>query len=172
METTQQNSRFRVSAKFRKGEFGEGLVDKFLLSRGCIPYIPIADAAHPFDRLCATRNKHRIFVAEVKSKARRTYYPDTGIDVRHYEGYRQVREKHRLDVFLFFVDEHLKKIYGGWLHDLELPRTIDVRGNSTNYPLTHSGIIYFPLVAMQDICEFGDDSALLLRDLSERNYTY
>ena len=62
----------------QKGRIGEIEVDKYLSSIGIIPYAPILSKAHPFDRLCASADKKKLFVAECKAKAARTYYPDTG----------------------------------------------------------------------------------------------
>lgn len=156
----------------KKGDLGEMLVDKFLIDHNCIPYAPKADRAHPFDRLCATADKKTIFIAEVKSKARRTYYPDTGIDVSHLSDYQHIQTKHSLKVYLFFVDEGEGRIYGNWLDELLKPRVVSHSLKSLNYPLEQKGVKYFPLEAMTDICLLDADAANELKRLSTRNYSY
>lgn len=156
----------------KKGDLGEMLVDKFLVDHDCIPYVPQADRAHPFDRLCATADKKTIFIAEVKSKARRTYYPDTGINTSHLADYQHIQEKHSIKVYLFFVDEDEKRIYGGWLNDLLTPRTVSHQLKTISYPLQQGRVMYFPLEAMTDICPLDDESANELKKLSTRNYSY
>ncbi len=75
----------RTSAQ--KGALGEQIVDRYLVEQGYIPYGSLIDGAHPFDRLCASRDKREVFIADVKSKACRLFYPDTGIGLRHYQEY-------------------------------------------------------------------------------------
>jgi hypothetical protein len=162
----------------QKGYMGEAEVDKYLIGKGIVPYSPITGVAHPFDRLCASQDKKRIFIAECKAKASRSRYPDTGINLSSYQDYKNIMEIYKIDVWLFFVDEYLKKIYGNSLSELEKPREIIIpwRG-PTNYPLIDRSkygkdIIYFPLVAMIDVCEIDPQIALKLRQLSTRNYEY
>lgn len=156
----------------KKGDIGEKIVSDWLISHGYIPYTPQAAGAHPFDKLCASRDKKTIFVAEVKSKPARTYYPDTGIDVRHYDDYKYIQSKYNIDVFLFFVDEDKRQIYGGKLSRLETQTEIIHNGKKISYPLEHRGIIYFPLSAMQIIGELTDNQAASLNQHSTRNEAY
>jgi hypothetical protein len=156
----------------KKGAAGEALVDAFLASRRVVPYAPIARGAHPFDRLCATADKRTIFVAEVKTKARRNKYPDTGISKRHYQDYTHVCGKYGLRVYLFFVDEMLKQIYGNWLHVLERPREIEHNGSAIHYPWDWGEIVYFPLAAMEFVCPLNSERSEHLKALSTRSYEY
>jgi hypothetical protein len=156
----------------KKGDAGEALVDAYLIGKNIIPYRPVFDGAHPFDRLLATPDKKQLFIADVKTKARRNHYPDTGIDVRHFEEYLSIAAKHNLLVFLFFVDELERRIYGGWLADLNKQRTVTVRGKDVEYPLTQHNIIYFPLAAMKPICELSETDSEILKGLSTRTHDY
>lgn len=151
---------------------GERLVDKFLADKGFISYSPKVEGAHPFDRLCASNDKRTVFVAEVKSKARRTFYPDTGIDKRHLCDYRGISNKYNMHVFIFFVDEGEKRIYGNWIHELMKPRDVQHKGRILKYPLEQGAIVFFPLEAMLDICAIDGVQANELRGLSQRNYQY
>lgn len=168
---------FNQLATTRKGYIGEEEVDKYLLSRGIIPYAPMAEKAHPFDRLCATADKTKIFIAECKAKASRTFYPDTGINVTSYQEYKYITNTYGIDVWLFFVDENVRRIYGNLLTKLEEPRIITVRNKTIRYPLTQNSIygkaiIYFPIAAMLNVCEITTEVADELKRLSTRNYGY
>ena len=103
----------------RKGDVGESLVDKMLREKGFVIYKPEGGQAHAFDRL-AIKDKEILMIAEVKAKAKRKYFPDTGIDFRHYKEYKNIMKKHNLEVILFFVDEEMGKIYGGKLSEIEV----------------------------------------------------
>lgn len=163
---------FRDLPSTQKGELGESELDKYLLSKGVIPYAPVPAGAHPFDRLCASPDKKRLYVAECKTKARRTFYPDTGIDMRHYRDYRHIRETYGIDILLFFVDESVMEIYGNSLSELEKPVEIIDNGRRLNYPMTQGSIIYFPLMSMTTICNIPVDVAEKMRVLSRRSYSY
>lgn len=168
---------FEKTKKFRKGMVGEKIIDAWLWDNGYIPYRPKSGAAHPFDRLCASRDKKVIFIVESKAKASRTYYPDTGIDYRHYKNYKYVYDKYGIDVMICFVDENKMKIYGNRLSILDKERTINHNGKEYKYPLkqnTRYGnkIIYFPLSCMRKISDIKPGEAEKLKELSTRNYAY
>lgn len=156
----------------KKGNIGEAIVNSYLERMGFIPYSPDSEGAHPFDRLCASRDKKTIFIADSKAKPARTYYPDTGIDTRHYRDYMAIQRRHNLHVFIFFVDEDAGKVYGNFLHELDKHREIVHNGRTLNYPLVSKGIRYFPLVAMREIGEIPQKEVVKLRQLSTRNGAY
>ena len=108
----------------KKGNIGEDIVSDYFKARNYIPYKPDAEGSHPFDRIMARADKKEIFIAEVKTKARRIYYPDTGIDIRHYDSYKYIQDKYNIDVFIYFVDEYLKTIYGNFLRILDKERVM------------------------------------------------
>jgi len=156
----------------KKGDVGESIVDAFLMSKNVVPYRPVFYGAHPFDRLLATPDKKSLFLADVKTKARRNYYPDTGIDIKHYNDYLFIQNKYHIKAFIFFVDESVLKIYGGWLSEISKPTAIVHNGKHIDYPLIQNGIIYFPVDLMQDISEITEEKATELKQLSQRNYEY
>lgn len=147
-------------------------MDAWLRSHGYIPYQPVADCAHPFDRLVASANKQRIFIADAKAKAARKHYPDTGIDVVHYNDYQRISKKHNMHVFIFFVDEDRAQIYGNFLAVLDLTRIVNVRGRPTLYPLVQKGIRYWPLEAMRLVGKIPQEDVERLQALSTRNEAY
>lgn len=151
----------------KKGNIGERLVHSFLLNKKITPYVPISKQAHPFDSLCASQDKRRIFIVEVKTKEARKYYQDTGINVSHYNDYTYIQNKLQIPVWIFFVDADNKKIYGNKLSELEKPQTI----NKNEYPLTQKGIIYFPLINTKTICELSDDDCDEIKRYDTKNYT-
>lgn len=160
----------RVTVK--KGDLGESIVDAYLESVGLIIYDPKTPGAHPFDRICATRDKRYICVVDVKSKPARLYYPDTGIDKRHFDQYLHIQTTHSIDVWLFFVDEIRRQIYGQTMKSLSEPRTIEHNGRIIAYPWEAGKIIYFPLAAMSAIASITQDEADRLIQLSTRTYAY
>jgi hypothetical protein len=165
---TQENSKWQDKVQVKKGDYGEDLVHTFLEEKGYIVYKPITEKAHAFDRL-AVRNKSEILVVECKTKARRRYYPDTGINIKHYDEYKFISEKYKLHLFIFFIDEYLCEIYGNFL--LELIKPVEVEGNK--YPLEHKNIIYFPLINMKrNIAKLSEDDKEYLVKNSSRNYDY
>jgi len=90
-----------------KGEVGELIIDNDLPKRGYVFYKPLQKGSHPIDRLCIYKSK--VSAVEIKTKPRRNYYEDTGLDEADWIVYKEINEK--IKVYIFFVDELLKKIY-------------------------------------------------------------
>jgi len=155
----------------KKGNIGEAIVHSYLESLGYIVYKPITDGGHPFDRL-AVKDREKIIIAEVKTKAHRNLYPDTGINVKHYNEYKAVSEKYGIRVFLFFVDEMNGKVYGNFLDELEKPQAVTHSGRKLYYPLRQKDIIYFPLKSMIVVGHLTEQQIKILREYSTRNYEY
>lgn len=153
------------------GNAGEKIVDEYLRGKGVIPYAPISDGAHPFDRLCAY-GKRRVFIAEAKTKPKRKLYPDTGIDVRHYNEYKFIEEKHNLDVWLFFVDSDEQRVYGNKLSELDKDTKIRHRGKMIPYPLEQGGIVYFPIQNTKHIANISNTELADLKKHSSRSEKY
>lgn len=163
----------------KKGNLGEYIVDKYLLNKNIIPYIPHPEnnTAHPFDRLCASRDKKNVFIAEVKTKASRNLYPDTGFNLKSYEEYKFIQDKYGIEIWIFFVDENINKIYGNKLSKLDIPIDIEYKGRKLKYPLIQPNnygrkIIYFPLACMVPVCDIDIELSQKLKELSTRNYEY
>ena len=131
----------------KKGNRGEDAVDKFLEEQGFVIYKPVTDAAHPFDRLCV-KDKSTMFVAEIKTKPKRTYYPDTGFNLTHHKDYLRMQEK-GFNIYIFFVDEREGIIYGNPLSKISEKCIVEHNGKMIEYPKKENGIIYFPIVKME-----------------------
>jgi hypothetical protein len=157
-------SEWQDKIQVKKGDLGEAIVDQYLKNKGFLPYRPAFDGWHPFDRILAAPDKSSIYVADVKAKARRNKYPDTGIDMRHFDKYKQISEKHNMRVFLFFVDELEGRIYGQFLDILA--------SRDKNYPRAEGSIIYFLLEKMEHIAYLTPEQISQLKTLSRRNYDY
>lgn len=157
----------------KHGDIGERIVDRHLIEAGLLPYrCEVKDRPHPFDRLCATPDKQTIYIADVKTKPARVYYPDTGINAKHYHDYQRIRQKHNIDVFVFFVDYDRAKVYGQYLSELEKERDVEWKGKTLKYPLRQEGIIYFPLSAMITVYELTDADVEELKKTSTRSNSY
>lgn len=152
----------------KKGNIGEQLVNKYLEDKGFIIYEPVTSGAHGLDKF-AMKDKKTVIYAECKAKARRNKYEDTGIDIRHYNDYTLLSNKHSILVFVFFIDEMLGEIYGNWLHELIKP----VKVGFKDYPSRENGIIYFPLANMRrNLLKLTDKQVEQLKGYSTRNYDY
>lgn len=163
---------FRDRVEVKKGDLGESIVDFFLVRNGYIPYVPQCDGAHPFDRLCASSDKKTIFIADVKAKARRKYYPDTGINIKHYDEYNHMNAKYGVDVYLFFVDEETETVYGNLLKVLGRERQIEHKGKILIYPLRQKNIIYFPLESMRTISSLTAEQIKELKKVTTKKKGY
>lgn len=167
METTQIDfDDWHDRKTVKKGDIGEQLVIDYLSNKGYVVYKSITQGAHPFDNLCASRDKKRIFIAEVKTKEARKYYPDTGINIRSYNEYKFIQDKYKIKVYLFFVDATNRKVYGNVMEMLEAETT---EGKYT-YPLRQNGIIFFPLSNMKLIAELTEEQAETIRKYNTKNY--
>ena len=151
----------------KKGNYGEQLCDNFLISHGVTPYLPSQQwcRPHPFDRLCAL-GKKKLYIVECKTKEARIYFPDTGIDIKHYKEYLHISKKYGMPIYLFFIDKDAGAMYGSTLENLEIPRVITsntytkIKNKGINYkpvakrkkplqyPFVKNGIRYWPLEAM------------------------
>jgi len=147
----------------QKGNLGESIVDGMLRDQGFVIYKPERGLAHAFDRLII-KNKQILLIAEVKTKAKRKYYPDTGIEYKHYKEYKNIMKKHNLEVMLFFVDEEMKSIYGGKLSDLDIPQSFTFKNKEITYPKVELGIIYFHIDVME---KYSDIDEIYYQELSE-----
>lgn len=168
-------ARWSDKAQVKKGVVGERIVKRWLEKNGWIIYRPETDGAHPFDNLCATRDKQTLMIAEVKTKPARTYHPDTGINETALTDYLKIQKKHNLKVFLFFVDEKARKIYGEELDKLN-DEWFVTRPFLARYPRRERNggidIVYFPLERMRIIADLTDTEAMEISNWSTRNPAY
>jgi hypothetical protein len=160
-----------------KGNLGERIIDDYLKSKGLIPYHPDFQGAHPFDRLCSTPDKKYLCIVDSKAKARRTYYPDTGIDTRTWREYRYLQDKYAIDVWLFFIDEDMGTVYGEKLRNLENPITVTWNNRAIEYPKIETNRfgreeIYFSVDSMKTIYSLNAEQVAELKQHSTRTYEY
>ena len=154
----------------KKGNIGERLVREHFEKNGYIVYEPVTEGPHPYDKI-VTMNKKHIVIAEVKTKARLNKYAATGFNVDSYKYYHLLGKKYNLPIYIYFVDEMLKKIYGNKLSILE-EKHIDRMG--IIYPNTEivNGIILFSLEKMIVVKELTDQQVEAIKKNSSRNYGY
>lgn len=161
----QTNSNWQERKTVKKGNLGEKLIKKYLEKKGCIVYKPITDGAHYFDYL-ATKDNKKIYIVEVKTKPRRKYYSDTGVDIKHYKIYKKIKEEHNLKLFIYFVDEIKGTIYGNELN--ELCKEVEDK----RYPMKQKGIIYFHLDNMIELAKLTKEDIAEIKKYNSANYKY
>ena len=165
-----KNLRWCDNPQVTKGDIGEKLVADYLKSQGFNLYKPDGDSAHIFDFI-AFKDKDFKFAVEVKTKPAFAKYAQTGFDYRSYETYRAQTKKLNMRVKIFFVDAQEKRIYGGFLDELEKP--CDYQGIA--YPricITKTGdkIICFPTKTMEVFAEIDAETVKKLADLDSSKY--
>ncbi len=156
----------------KKGTIGEQLVDAYLKKNNCKLYPPGFDGSHLFDRFCYRENNKEPFIVEVKTKPKREVYPDTGIDLHSYNNYKKFAQKHNIKVYIFFVDEHMGKVYGNDLNILEKETTVEDGNYTLHYPMYQGRIIYFPMVNMKYYFNLNNADCKLIKEHSSRNEKY
>lgn len=172
MGTILKNSDWEKRITVQKGNIGESIVQQFLESKGFICYKPVSEGAHAFDFL-AIKDKRLVIAAEVKTKALMNKYNATGFNKQTWYDYIMFSANHRMQIFVFFVDEHKKQVYGNWLSELEQQCEVD----GITYPfdmLCRNGKIIrlYPYCKMRHIADISDTESEILKQLSTRNYEY
>lgn len=155
----------------KKGNLGEDIVKRWLHKKGLIVYEPVTDAPHAFDKL-VSKGKDVLVIVEVKTKPRRMYYPDTGINIKHYNEYIKVSKKYDIPVCLFFVDEYLGQIYCGYLSELSKAKRVKFKNKELTYPLKLRDIIYFYQPDMLVIHELSPKEVSEIKKYTTRKYDY
>ena len=169
---------FKSTKMYKKGELGEQIVDNLILNKGkFIPYAPVLEEAHIFDRIVASKDKRKLMIVEIKTVDARDKYPDTGISIGHYKEYIEIQEEYNIDVWILFVDAKNKKIYGNTLNKLSEPTELEHKGKALVYPMIWDNftavgkkIIYFPLMNMYDVCVLSDEQVAKLVELNNKGY--
>ncbi|MBQ6738869.1 MAG: hypothetical protein IJP96_05185 [Synergistaceae bacterium] len=164
------NSAWHNKIEVKKGDYGENIVQRHFEKQGYLIYKSISDGAHPFDFLCVN-NKETFFV-EVKTKAKRNKYPDTGFNLRHYKIYKEYCERESKRMYICFVDPVLNKVYGNFLDILDKERIITDEVGRRLYPSIETArynsvgteIIYFHLSVMEHVADLTKEQ---LNDLQK-----
>jgi len=173
LETTQKSFSMSWENKkeVKKGNIGELIVQKSLELKGYIVYKPITEKAHAFDFL-AIKGKRVFVIAEIKSKARLNKYFATGIDTRHFEEYKFILEKQKIDVIIFFVDEHPQeeRVYCQKLSELIKPKIVD-GVKYPNFEISKNKVL-FSLNDMITVRKLNKNEIEELKKYSSRNYDY
>lgn len=172
--------KFEDTIMHQKGVIGERIADKLIMAGGkYVPYAPIIETSHPFDRLLVSRDKSRFVILEVKTINRRLIYPDTGISIAHRDGYLNTSNTLNIDVFILFVDALEGEAYGNYIRVLEEKRVIELpNGNTREYPhiegnftAVGKGIVYYPLEAMaRGLHKLTDEEIAVLSQKSNHGY--
>lgn len=143
----------------KKGDIGEELVKQYLETKKFILYKPISNGSHKIDYFCHSGNEKKVICAEVKTKRRMAMKPKTGFNLSSYNHYLDMKTKHNIDTFVFFVDDFEKKIYGQWLSKL------------TEFEIIND-VIVFPLLQMKVIRDLKELEIQQISEYSTVNYSY
>jgi len=165
------------------GNLGEETLDEFLHSRGYRSMRPNANGSHSIDRIYFPAPgspiglAHGIHWADAKTYARRTHYPDTGINLDHFIEYDRISGELGMPGIIYWVDPYEELIYGNWLEELKQPRMIQAdNGRHYHYPLTQTtktgAKIFFPIVHMRIFARLQTKRAELLRSKANRSCEY
>ncbi|HEA22762.1 hypothetical protein LCGC14_1064240 [marine sediment metagenome] len=159
------------------GEYAESLVVEYLIEVGYNIATWQVDASHPFDILATKTNHYAdMFIVEVKAKAHRWKYPDTGFDLDDFEKYVGMS----IPVKIFFVDPEKGKMYGNTLDNLIQKREVYHKGEKIEYPIftkakegdsRYKAKVFFPLEAMLPIADLREDEIKKLKSMTSSNHS-
>ena len=153
-----------------KGKIGELIVGEVFKRHGWIVYTPQENMSHAFDMI-VIKDKKEAMAVDVKTKPARNYYPDTGLDLKDWNIYKEFTKRYTMTFWIIFVDENSKTIYGNYLEAMEKPVTI----GKITYPLiikTNEPEILFPLQNMITFAKLTDQEANEIKAFNQRNYKY
>jgi hypothetical protein len=107
-------------SEVKKGNVGERIALEILKHNEYIVYAPITEGAHKVDYFAHKISIEKSLIAvKIKSKKRLYKFEATGIDTTVLKHYMELYEKHKIDTYLYFIDDFEKCIYGQWLSELE-----------------------------------------------------
>lgn len=168
--------RINFEERKKKGEYAEKIVKEMLEAKGYVVYMPLTKGAHAFD-IMAIKNKKTCIALDIKAKARLNKYPATGVDIRHYETYKEFSKKHGMPFWIVFVDEMEKRIYGNSIDLLDVEYIDDVSTPKKTYPVRrltrqNQELILWHLNQMKHIANLPDNHAIALAEMNHRSYEY
>ncbi len=161
-----------------KGTLGEEIVLNWFKNNhpDYIIYRPESNKAHWFDFLLTNKKKNKMFILEIKTKPKRVFFNDTGINLNHFQEYLALQNKYKLDVFIVFVDEKERCAYGNYLQQLLKPikiKKIEYPYFDNNNKKGSGKIVYFPLDNMKILIkQIPENIAKRLNDLSDISIEY
>lgn len=135
------------------GSFGEKYITEFAISKNSKPYIPAFKASFPVDGICISQTG-KPFAIELKTKPRRLYYSDSGMDAIDFNTYLNFH----IPVYVLFCDHITKSMYGQWAKKLE------------PYQKQEGKLVYFDLKHFDEYRKLKYDEVLELISLSTSNY--
>ena len=157
----------RVLVAGSNGMVGSAIV-RNLESKGYIVYEPVTDGPHHFDKLIS-KDKKILAIVEIKTYERLKFKPETGINLKNYKEYLDIKN---IEVFVFFVDYITESIYGNKLSILS--KQIEI--NKTFYPYVMKSVTgdkqMFHLKSMIEISKLKKDDCIHLKNKTNINKKY
>jgi len=164
-----------IKNKSEKGDYAEELIEDYLLTKNFEVFSPSGKQSHKFDGVALNNEDGTVnfFIFDVKSKAARNIYKDTGVDYKHYHHYKKMSEQFNCNFVIFFVDEELQMIYY-----LNLNKYIGTNGDNfkiyydedgIQYPKLENGnkYIYFSLENMKFMRNLSSEEIMKLKEYSK-----
>jgi len=135
------------------GAVGERYISEFAASKSSNAYIPAVLQSNPVDSICV-HNSGKLWALELKTKPRRLYHADSGMDLNDFNTYLNFQ----VPVYLLFCDHITKTMYGQWAKKLEPHKKIEGK------------IVYFNLEYFDEYRKLKYDEVVELINLSTSNY--
>lgn len=158
-----------------KGDYGEHLVDIYLYNKGYQVFCPVLNKSHHVDRICLDSHGKVVCYTEIKTKSKRKYYQDTGMDLADHYHYLQIQRDTGIPIVIYFVDEENGIIRGNYFNKLIKP----YKDDRNTYPFidpSHDGqkvdIIYYPLANMRVATGISDADCEILKKRTTKNKKY
>lgn len=156
--------------RLAKARLAEMMVQTIFEAQGWIRYAPTTPGAHAFDGLLI-KDKRVAFAFDVKAKSRLNTRAATGIDADALAVYEEFSKRHNMMFCLFFVDEHLRTIYGNSIRALEQP----FKARDGDYPYTErwgKDIRFYSLEQMVLFAEIDESLCVWQKQNSQRSHNY
>lgn len=127
----------------KKGNVGERIIQEIFETNGFIVYRPITKGPHKTDYFLHSGFEKKIICCDVKTKRRYFKTPKTGLNESSFYHYKEILEKHNIDVLLVFIDDFEERIYGNWLSEIKDKAKY---GNNNETPLKVWHLKHFKMI--------------------------
>lgn len=154
---------WKDKTQVKKGDIGEEIIVKYLQENNYKVYQPISEGSHPFDGFALKYGK--LFMFDVKTKARMNKCNCTGFDYKHYKLYKQKTKELDLNFYVYFVDDKNGDVYMADILKLE-------KVEKTKMQWFTRSIIGWDLSLLDFLFNIGKDKIEQLSQFDTRKHKY